>query len=227
MRRIPLEIRKAAAVLGIAMLMAASFVAAYTVALGQPFPRDMPVGVAGAAADTAPLVAALHSRPSEFDVHEYPTRDAAIAAINDQRITAAIDATASPPQLLLASASDPSGTRVLTQLDQTQPGQFKLPIVDLYPLPPSGSGRPGDVLSRHRRHPPGFHHDVSAARQRQDVVAARWLGCVAVLAVIGGAALAFVIGPVLHALTAPFPSCGCWSRCRSGSPRRSTRPCWC
>ncbi len=75
-RRIPPEIRKAAAVIAIAVVMASSFVAAYTIALGQPFPRNMPVGVVGAAADTAPLVAALQSRPSEFDVHEYPTREA-------------------------------------------------------------------------------------------------------------------------------------------------------
>ena len=68
-RRIPLEIRKAATVIAIAVVMASSFVAAYTVALGQPFPRNMPVGVVGAAADTAPLVAALESSPSEFDVH--------------------------------------------------------------------------------------------------------------------------------------------------------------
>ena len=205
MRRIPLELRKAAAVLGIAMLMAASFVAAYTVALGQPFPRDMPVGVAGAAADTAPLVAALHSRPSEFDVHEYPTRDAAIAAINDQRITAAIDATASPPQLLLASASDPSGTRVLTQLDQTQPGQFKLPIVDLYPLPPSDPAGLATFYLVIAATLLGFTTMFQLRANVKTLSLPRWLGCVAVLAVIGGAALAFVIGPVLHALTAPFP----------------------
>ena len=187
------------------MLMAASFVAAYTVALGQPFPRDMPVGVAGAAADTAPLVAALHSRPSEFDVHEYPTRDAAIAAINDQRITAAIDATASPPQLLLASASDPSGTRVLTQLDQTQPGQFKLPIVDLYPLPPSDPAGLATFYLVIAATLLGFTTMFQLRANVKTLSLPRWLGCVAVLAVIGGAALAFVIGPVLHALTAPFP----------------------
>ena len=161
--------------------------------------------MAGAAADTAPLVAALHSRPSEFDVHEYPTRDAAIAAINDQRITAAIDATASPPQLLLASASDPSGTRVLTQLDQTQPGQFKLPIVDLYPLPPSDPAGLATFYLVIAATLLGFTTMFQLRANVKTLSLPHWLGCVAVLAVIGGAALAFVIGPVLHALTAPFP----------------------
>ena len=204
-RRIPLEIRKAAAVVGIALLMASSFVAAYTIALGQPFPRNMPVGVAGAAADTAPLVAALHTRPNEFDVHEYPTREAAVTAINQQRITAVIDATAVPPQLLLASASDPSGTRVLMQLDQTQPGQFKLPVVDLHPLPPSDPAGLATFYLVIAATILGFTTMFQLRANVKTLSLSRWLACLAVLAVIGGAALAFVIGPVLHALSAPFP----------------------
>ncbi len=204
-RRIPLEIRKAAAVIAIAVVMASSFVAAYTVALGQPFPRDMPVGVVGAAADTAPLVAALQDRPSEFDVHEYPTRDAAIAAINQQRITAAIDATATPPQLLLSSASDPSGVRVLTQLDQSEPGRFTLPIVDLHPLPPSDPAGLATFYLVIAATILGFITMFQLRANVKTLALRPWLACMAALAVIGGAALAFVAGPVLHALTTPYP----------------------
>jgi hypothetical protein len=137
-RRIPHEIRKATA-------MASSFAAAYTIALGRPFPRNLPVGVVGAAADTAPLVAALHSSPSEFDVHDYPTREAAITAVNQQRTTAVIAAT---------------------------------------------------IL--------GFITMFQLRANVKTLTLGRWLGCLLVLAVIGGAALSFVTGPVLHALQTPF-----------------------
>jgi len=204
-RRIPLEIRKSATVIAIAVVMASSFVAAYTVALGQSFPRNMPVGVVGAAADTAPLVAALQSRPSEFDVHEYQTREAAITAINQQRITAVIDATAKPPQLLLSSASDPSGARALIQLDQTQPGQFVLPFVDLHPLPPSDPAGLATFYLVIAATILGFITMFQLRANVKTLSLRRWLACLVALAVTGGAALSFVAGPVLHALQTPFP----------------------
>jgi hypothetical protein len=203
-RRIPHEIRKAAAIIAIAVVMASSFAAAYTIALGRPFPRNLPVGVVGAAADTAPLVAALQSSPSEFDVHEYPTREAAITAVNQQRITAVIDATSAPPQLLLSSASDPSGARALTQLDQAQPGQFTLPIVDLHPLPPSDPAGLATFYLVIAATILGFITMFQLRANVKTLTLGRWLGCLLVLAVIGGAALSFVTGPVLHALQTPF-----------------------
>ena len=203
--RIPLEIRKAAAVVAIAVVMASSFVAAYTLALGQPFPRNMPVGVVGAASDTAPLIAALQNRPKEFDVHEYPTRGAGIAAVNQQRITAVIDATSKPPKLLVSSASDPSGARALIQLDQTQPGQFVLPIVDLHPLPTSDPAGLATFYLVIAATILGFITMFQLRANVKTLTLRSWLACMVVLAVIGGAALSFVAGPVLHALGTPFP----------------------
>ena len=101
--------------------------------------------------------------------------------------------------------SEPSGTRVLTQLDQTQPGQFKLPIVDLYPLPPSDPAGLATFYLVIAATLLGFTTMFQLRANVKTLSLPRWLGCVAALAVIGGAALAFVIGPVLHALTAPFP----------------------
>lgn len=205
LRRIPLEIRKAATVITIAIVLASSFAAAYTVALGRPSPRNLPVGVVGSAAATAPFVAALHRNENEFDVHEYPTREAAVTAINQQRITAAIDATAAPPQLLLSSASDPSGTRALIQLDQTQPGQFILPVVDLHPLPPSDPAGLATFYLVIAATILGFITMFQLRANVKTLTLRRWLVCLAVLAVVGGAMLAAVTGPVLKALSTPFP----------------------
>ena len=205
MSRIPLEIRKAAAVIAIVIVMASTFVAAYTVALGRPSPRNLPVGVVGSTALTAPFVNALHSNKNEFDVHQYSTRDDAIDAINQQRITAAIDATATPPQLLLSSASDPSGSRALIQLDQTQPGLFILPIVDLHPLPPSDPAGLATFYLVIAATILGFITMFQLRANVKTLSLRRWLVCLVVLAVVGGAALASVAGPVLGALSTPFP----------------------
>ncbi len=204
-RRIPLEIRKVATVLAIAIVLASSFAAAYTVALGRPSPRNLPVGVIGLTAETAPFEKALRTNPNEFDVHEYATRDAAVTAINQQRITAAIDATSKPPQLLLSSASDPSGTRALIQLDQTQPGQFILPIVDLHPLPPSDPAGLATFYLVIAATILGFITMFQLRANVKTLTLRRWLLSMAVLAVVGGAALAVVTGPVLGALSTPFP----------------------
>ena len=86
----------AAGALGIAALMAASFVVVmHSSRSGQPLPAGHAGRVVGARRPTPrPLVAALHSsRPSEFRRTSIRILIAAIAAINDQRITAAIDAT--------------------------------------------------------------------------------------------------------------------------------------
>ncbi|KAA0099622.1 hypothetical protein CIW49_08480 [Mycolicibacterium sp. P1-18] len=45
MEAIPLELRKVLTVLTIATLMTCAFAAAYTVALGRPIPRHLPIGV--------------------------------------------------------------------------------------------------------------------------------------------------------------------------------------
>lgn len=205
LQRIPLEIRKAATVIAIAIVLASSFAAAYTVALGRPSPRNLPVGVVGSTALTAPFVNALHRNENEFDVHQYATRDEAVAAINQQRITAAIDATATPPELLLSSASDPSGARALIQLDQTQPGQFILPIVDLHPLPPSDPAGLATFYLVIAATILGFITMFQLRANIKTLSLRRWLVCLVVLAVVGGAALAVVTGPVLGALSTPFP----------------------
>ena len=107
-----LESRKVATVLGIALFMASSFVAAYTVALGRPFLRHLPVAVVGTPREQ--LLGALQTRSHEYDLHTYPSRDSAIEAVDQQKVTAIIDASSAAPTLLLSSASDPSSARVLT-----------------------------------------------------------------------------------------------------------------
>ena len=202
-RAVPLEIRKVATVLTIALLMASSFVGAYTVALGRPIPRHLPIGVVGT--PPAAVLAELEVRAHEFEPRSYPSREAAIAAVNRQEVPAVIDAGATPPQLLVSSASDPSSARALTQLDQTSPGRYLLPIVDVHPLPasdPAGLATFYLVIAATLL---GFVTMFQLRANVKTLTLRRWLACVATLAIVGGAALAVVAGPILHALAAPFP----------------------
>jgi hypothetical protein len=197
-----LEIRKVATILAIALFMASSFVAAYTVALGRPIPRHLPIGVVGT--PSAQIFSELEVTAHEFDVRTYPSREAAIAAVNRQEIPAVIDASASPPQLLVSSASDPSSARALTQLDQLPPGHYLLPIVDLHPLPrsdPAGLATFYLVIAATIL---GFVTMFQLRANVKTLTLERWLACVAALAVLGGATLAGVAGPLLGALGTPF-----------------------
>jgi hypothetical protein len=202
-KAVPLEIRKVATILAIALFMASSFVGAYTVALGRPIPHHLPIGVVGA--PSVQILGELEVRAHEFDERTYPSREAAIAAVNRQEVPAVIDASASPPQLLVSSASDPSSARALTQLDQSAPGRYLLPIVDLHPLPtsdPAGLATFYLVIAATLL---GFVTMFQLRANVKTLTLGRWLAVVGTLAIVGGAALAVVAGPILGALRAPFP----------------------
>ena len=203
-RRIPLEIRKAATVMAIALVLTSTFAAAYTVALGRPVPRQLPIGVVGPASVTAPIIDGMQHGRHEFDVHSYPSRESAVAAVDNQKITAVVDATATPPQLLVSSASDASAARALTQLDQPTPGRYLLPIVDLHPLPASDPAGLATFYVTIAATILGFVTVFQLRANVKTLTLRRWLACVATLAVVGGASLAVVAGPLLGALHAPF-----------------------
>lgn len=199
---VPLEMRKVATVLAIALMMTSAFAIAYTVALGRPFPRHLPIGVVGAA--SAQILDELQIHSHEFDVRQYPTRESAIAAVDAQEITAVIDAAATPPQLLISSASGASTARVLTNLNQTPAGQYLLPIVDLHPFPPSDPAGLATFYLIIAATLLGFVTMFQLRANVKTLTLGRWLACIGTLAVLGGGALATVAGPLLGALQAPL-----------------------
>ena len=196
----PTQLRNILAVLGIALVLGASFTAAYTTALGRPVPRHMPIGLVGPAAPQ--YLKDLSASPDEFSPREYPNRQAAEQAVNAQELAAVIDATASPPELLISSASDPSSSRALTQIDQG--GDNALKIDDLHPLPPSD---PGGLATFYLVIAATILGFVSMFQLRANVKGLSlrgWLCCLVFLAVVGGALLSAVSGPILGALKTPY-----------------------
>jgi hypothetical protein len=196
------EIRTVLTVLTIAIVMTAAFAAAYTVALGRPVPRHLPLGVVGT--PSAQVLATLDVRSHEFDLRSYPSREAAIAALDRQRIPAIIDAAVTPPQLLVSSASDASSARALIQLDQSTPGRYGLDVVDLHPLPPSDPAGLATFYLVIAATLLGFITMFQLRANAKTLTLGRWLACIAILAVVGGGVLATVSGPILGALPARF-----------------------
>jgi hypothetical protein len=182
--------------------MASSFAAAYTVALGRPSPRHLPIGVVGALSEQ--VLKNLQSNAHEFEPRRYPTREAAIAAVDRQEIPAVIDASTTPPQLLVSSASDASSTRTLTQLDQVAPGNYRLPIQDLHPLPASDPAGLATFYLTIAATLLGFVTMFQLRANVKTLTLPRWLACVGALAVVGGAVLA-AVAEAIDALQAPFP----------------------
>jgi hypothetical protein len=77
-------------------------------------PRDLPVGVAGPAAATAPIEERLGAREGAFDLHRYADEAAAREAIEDREVYGAFVATPGGPKVLTASAGSAAVAQQLT-----------------------------------------------------------------------------------------------------------------
>ncbi|RJL34622.1 ABC transporter permease [Bailinhaonella thermotolerans] len=99
-------------------------------------PRDLPIGLAGPAAATAPIAQRL-GQGGAFEVRPYPDAAAARAAVLDREVYGAIAAGPGGPRLLVASAASPAVAQAL-QAAAARQGGAPMPVEDVVP------GAPGD-----------------------------------------------------------------------------------
>ncbi|MFI2426427.1 ABC transporter permease [Streptomyces sp. NPDC018955] len=100
-------------------------------------PRDLPLGVAGPTAATAPVEQRLESREGAFDLRHYADEAAAREAVEDREVYGAIVVTARGPKLLTASAASPVVAQLLQQAvtsHASAPGG-RVATVDVVPAP--------------------------------------------------------------------------------------------
>ncbi len=199
--------RHALAVVVIAMVMAALFVASYSLALGRPTPHHIPAGVVGNQAADPALIAALESATGNgLELHPFLSAATAEHAIAEQRIYAAL-LLSSRSQLLIASAAGTSVARVLEQAANTvaQSRAGSLTVRDLHPLP---AGDPQGLVSFYATLAAtilGFVTMFQLRANAPQLSLRAWWACIAMVALAGGLLLAVVLGPVIDALPAPFP----------------------
>jgi hypothetical protein len=127
-------VERAAVIAVIAITMGALFVTSYSLALGDPVPHRIDAGLVGRRTDQSRAIrAAQRVARDSLAFHHYDSVHAALHAIDEQRVYAAL-VLAPKPTLYMASAAGASVARVLDQVPVADPA---VRVVDTHPLPPS------------------------------------------------------------------------------------------
>ena len=201
--RVPPPYPAAIVIISLALIMGSAFTLSYSLALGQPRPRHVPIAVVGGT--STPLLGTLEARATGgLDVHPFPSITVARAAVDDQRVYAVLEEGQIPARLYVSSATGASVARALQQLVETLPPPLAVQVVDLHPLPPSD---PQGLT--------GFYVTIAATivgfvtvfqlRANAPGIGLRpWLVLMAVLTVSAGAVLTLVADALLRALNGPF-----------------------
>ena len=105
-------------------------------------PRDLPIGVAGPAAQTRTIEKGLAARGEAFDLHRYADEAAARKAIEDREVYGAFVATPGGPKVLTASAASAPVTTLLTHAAS----ENDAPVEDVVPASARAGALPSSVL---------------------------------------------------------------------------------
>ncbi|GAA1887361.1 membrane protein [Streptomyces durmitorensis] len=113
-------------------------------------PRDLPLGVAGPAAATAPLQSQLEQQKGAFEIHRYADEAAARDAVEDRAVYGAVVVTPRGMKLLTATAASPVVAQLLEQAVAGQaPEGAEVTTTDVVAAPaddPRGSALGASVL---------------------------------------------------------------------------------
>ena len=116
----------------IAIIMGCLFILTYSLALGDPTPRGIDAAVVGnPAAHPRTVDAADEAADGKLDFSRYASVPAALHAIDEQRVYAALDLTSTRPTLYVAGAAGASVARLLERIYAVDPN---VRVVDTHPL---------------------------------------------------------------------------------------------
>ncbi|MFC9112927.1 ABC transporter permease [Streptomyces sp. NPDC057092] len=139
--------RRIAAVLVLVPILVALALWAFAWPAARTAPRDLPIGVAGPPAATAPLAQQLEERKGAFDLHRYPDEAAARDAIEDREVYGAFVVTGQGPKLLTASAASPAVAQLLQQAVEHRAAASGGKVVTEDVVPAAASDPRGAVLN--------------------------------------------------------------------------------
>jgi hypothetical protein len=116
----------------VAIVSGLLFITSYSLALGDPVPHRIDAALVGDPTSHPRTVgAAERVADGGLVLHRYGSVPAALQAIDEQHVYAALDLTATRPTLYLASAAGASVARVLEQISTVDPA---VRVVDTHPL---------------------------------------------------------------------------------------------
>ena len=194
--------RRAVVIAFLAIVMGSLFVASYSLALGDPVPHHIDAALVGDPAAQASTVDAVQRvADGGLVFHNYPSVPAALHAIDEQDVYAALDLTSPTPTLYVASAAGASVARVLEQVSVANPS---IHVVDTHPLAPHDPNGVEIFYLMLVATIIGFITVFQVRANAGSLSWGRWTAFVAGLAV--GASLVFTLvdGLLLHRLTLPI-----------------------
>jgi hypothetical protein len=178
------------------------FVTSYMLALGDPVPRQINVAVVGSATSRQDVVNAIEDvTDGSVTTHTYPSVAAALHAVDEQQVYAALDLTQGTPYLYVASAAGASVARVLDTVSAADP---EIRVVDTHPLPASDPEGLDVFYLVIGATIIGFLTVFQVRANAGGISLRAWTAFVAVFALAGSLALTLVVGPILHRLALPL-----------------------
>lgn len=116
----------------ITIVMGSLFVAAYSLALGDPVPHRINAALVGNRASGSKAIAGLEGITRDrLAFEQYPSIATALHAVDEQRVYAALDLSSARPTLYLASAAGASVAHVLERISAIDPA---VAVVDYRPV---------------------------------------------------------------------------------------------
>jgi hypothetical protein len=192
----------------IVTVVAALFAGAYSWAMGDPQPHDVPLGLVTDSRPAADLAAELQARTgTTFVVRPYATEAQALAAIDEQRVYGAlVERPDGSARLFVSSASGASVARLLQSdaprlqesIDRT------VTVVDTHPLGPHD---PNGLVLFYMSLAAVVIGFVGAIQTRVNAATLTLAGELVwdvVRSVLGGLAIAVTVGPLLDSLPLPL-----------------------
>jgi hypothetical protein len=191
-----------ATVIGVlAILMGSLFVTSYSIALGDPVPHRIDAALIGDPTTHAGTVSSVQSvADGSLDFERYASVPAAMRAMDQQQVYAALDLTSSRPTLYVASAAGASVARVLERISAVDP---RVRVVDTHPLDPSDPNGLEAFYLMLIATIVGFFTVFQARQNAGGLSLRRWTAFIVTLAVAASFAFTLVVGSLLHLLHVP------------------------
>lgn len=192
---------KVVVISALAIAMGSLFVTTYSLALADPVPHRIDAAVVGDPASHARTIAAVQAVARDSLVFErYGSAAAALHAMDEQNVYAALDLTPSRPTLYLASAAGASVARVLERIAAVDPS---IRVVDAHPL---GANDPNGLEVFYLMLVTTIVGFITVFQVRANALGLslrRWVVFVVGFALAASLVLTLVVGPVLDRLDLP------------------------
>jgi hypothetical protein len=185
----------------LAIIMGSLFVTAYSIALGDPVPRHIDAALVGGPTARVGTVSSVQSvADGSLVFRRYASVPAALTAMDQQNVYAALDLTSPRPTLYVASAAGASVARVLERISTVDP---TVRVVDTHPL---GTTDPNGLEVFYLMliaTIAGFFTVFQVRQNAGGLSLRRWAAFVLALAVAASFAFTLVVGTLLRLLELP------------------------